>query len=78
MKLNINGYEVDIKVKDKYSDRANKDDAMAFLNTLAIWAAEARDHYRKEGFGGLADVANIWQKDINTALDNKGFFDSIK
>lgn len=77
MKLNINGYEVEIRAKDRYSSRANKADTMHFLNTLSIWASEAARTYRTEGCKSLEKNANNAADDIYNALSAAGLYKDI-
>lgn len=77
MRLTINGAEVEIKVKGKYSSRANKQDTMFFLNTLSIWASEAANHYRYEGAEALEKDARTCGMDIYNALDAAGLYNGI-
>lgn len=75
MKLIIGEYEVEIKAKDtRFNSRCNLEDTMNLLNTLSIFASEARDHYNMNNYDGLAKKAGKYSVDIYTALNEKGCY----
>ena len=77
MKLTINGYEVEIKVKSKWNKRTNKADTMAFLNMVSIWAGEAA-MYNVHKFGtGYGNTENRASDDIYNFLDANGCYDNL-
>lgn len=57
MKVIIEGYEVEIKAKYMTSNRYNKADTIAVLNTLAIYAGEAAVRYSDLGYKALERCA---------------------
>lgn len=79
MKLIIGEYEVEIKAKDTSlkTSRYNLDDTMALLNTLSIYAAEARNHYTASSYDALAKTAGKYSVDIYTALKEKGCYKNV-
>ena len=74
MKLNIDGFEVEIKAKMTGNDRANKTDTMYFLNKISIWASEAAKHERTEGFITLAESYETAGEIIYDTLEAAGFY----
>lgn len=77
MKLNIRGYEVEIKAKGAYSDKANKADTMALLNMLTCYCGTAEDGYKAHGMVALAKGARQTRDDIYNALDTVGYYDDL-
>ena len=76
MKLIIDEYEVDIKVKhSKYGKKANKADTMDFLNTLSIFCTDSARLNRMLGTHSIADEAEQYGKDIYGYLEAKGAYD---
>ena len=47
MKLMIEGKEIEIKVKGEFSERANKQDTLAFLNLVSIAFTESGEYWDK-------------------------------
>lgn len=41
MRFIVDGYEIEIKARDTFHSRFNKDDTLDFLNTVCIWMSEA-------------------------------------
>ena len=74
MKIKINEYEIEIKAKHMYSDKACTDDVMSFLNTICMYAGESATWYDKIGMDALAKRARNFHNDIYDALDSKGYF----
>lgn len=79
MKIMINGYEVEIKAKftlnGKIDDaRFNKQDTMAVINQLCIWATESAERYEMMGFNALARNAREDYKGMNGELEARGYF----
>ena len=74
MTLNINGSEVKISVKGEFSNKANKEDTMYFLNELCCYLGEARRRYEELGLNALAETAETARHDIHKELDAKGFY----
>lgn len=75
MKLIIDEYEVDIKVKhSKYGQKANKTDTMNFLNTLSIFCTDSARLNRMLGTDSIADEAEQYSKDIYEYLEAKGAY----
>lgn len=74
MKVVIDGYEVEIKAKSEYSERYNKADTMAVLNTLAIYAGEAACRYSEIGFMALKKRAMKTQDSIVDVLEKAEYY----
>ena len=74
MKLSINGYEVEIKVKREGEKKANAAATKMLLNTLIEYSYMAYDQFRDDGHYGLAEGALKVGNDIYDALENEGFF----
>lgn len=77
MKLNFAGYEVEIKARDNYNDRANKRDTMTLLNSICIWAKEAAEYNRSIGAPASADFCDEAGKEIYDALNAAGLYKNI-
>lgn len=77
MKMTIAGYEVDIKVKSRYENRANKEALGYFLNYVSLLALEAKMKWRSEGYNALANKAGRWNDDINAELAKMRVFENI-
>lgn len=81
MKLFIDGYEVDIKVRNMFSGKKNatQKDTMSFLNGLACELNQA-DEYTKEKYNGKYknNPARRMANDIYNQLDAVGYYDSVK
>lgn len=81
MKLFIDGYEVDIKVRNMYTGKKNatQKETMAFLNSLTCELGRA-DEYLKEKYNGKYknNPARRMANDIYNQLDAVGYYDSVK
>lgn len=67
MKIFIEGYEVEIKAKGGFSERYNKADTMAVLNTLAIYAGEAACRFSNFGLEALERSFEIAKQHLGYA-----------
>lgn len=74
MKLQIGTYEVEIKVKDEYSQRANKNDTQYFLNELCCYLSEASRSYDNTNFHKLSENVQSWNTSIYEELTKQGFY----
>lgn len=79
MKVMIEGYEVEIKAKYTSDGKIeggkmNKDDTMAVLNLLSIWAYEAAAKYDLTGCYALSKGARKTASDIYDLLESKNYF----
>ena len=79
MKIMINGYEVEIKAKftlnGKIDDaRFNKQDTMAVINQLCIWASESAQRYEMVGLNALARVAKEDYQAMSGELVARGYY----
>ena len=74
MKLTINEYEVEIKVKRGGADRASKMDTMQFLNSVSIWAMEAAKQMRTTGAPALAEEFDGASTEIYNFLKGAGLY----
>ena len=74
MKLMIAGEEVTITVKGQHKDRATKEDAQFFLNTLCCYAGEAIHRYEELGLNALLEETRQFRDDIMKALEHQGFY----
>ena len=69
MKLHIDNYDIDIKVKGLCNEtRNNKQDAMYFMNFIALLATSAEENYRNKGADALAEQAGRWSDEIHEQL----------
>lgn len=79
MLLTIGDYTVDIKARKTRDTRNSKDAAMQLLceiANLSMEAAELREDRR--GVNGLSKKYKQWFCDVYDALEQEGYFDSIK
>lgn len=74
MRLNIDGFEVEIMAKDKYSKRLNRKDTYHLLNKISLLASVAATQYIKEGHRGLADEAIKFGDDIYDFCKKNGLY----
>ena len=78
MTLTIGNYEVEIKAKDVFADKYNKEDTMGFLLDMSIALAEASELSALRGTYAISERQNILHDDIFNYLDSKGYYDSAK
>ena len=74
MKIQINGYEVEIKAKGETAERFNKADTMVVLNLLSIYAAEASVRYETLGLNTLQETARQVNENIYATLEVNGYY----
>lgn len=79
MKIMIGGYEVEIKAKftliGKIDDaRFNKQDTMAVINQLCIWAHESAERYEMMGLDALARNAKLDYRAMSDELEARGYY----
>lgn len=74
MKLNINGYEVEIKAKRRFDDRANKQATMFLLNSMAVWSSEAAKQMKSKGCNALAAEYDEASTEIYNVLKAAGLY----
>lgn len=74
MKLVIGDYTVDIEAKERYHEKANKEDAMSFLAEIIIYLYEASAAYRRNGLNALAQKTEDFAADIYRCLDSNHYF----
>lgn len=74
MKIQINGYEVEIKAKWENAKRFNKADTMLVLNLISIYAAEAAARYETLGTDTLQRMARQVQDNIYATLEANGYY----
>ena len=75
MKLRIDNYEIDIKVKGLCNEtRNNKEDAMYFMNLIALFASGAEENYRNNGAVALAEQAEKCSNEIHEQLKAMGCY----
>lgn len=79
MKLFIDGYEVDIRVRNMFCGKKNatQKDALSFLNGLACELNQA-DEYTRERYGYKRNPARRMADDIYKQLDALGYYDRAK
>lgn len=78
MKLMINGYEVEIKAKAKWSKRANKEDTMDFLNTISLLASEAAKYNEQiKAHDAVAEWCDRISDEIYNVLKENGAYKNI-
>lgn len=74
MTVMINGYEVEIKAKGETATKYNKQDTMAVLNLLSIYAAEASNRYETISMNALQRNAKEAHNNIFEKLDSMGYY----
>ena len=75
MKLHIDNYEIDIKVKGLCNEtRNNKQDAMYFMNFISLLATKAEEKFRDEGAIALAEQAGKYSDEIHEQLKAMGCY----
>ena len=72
MKLTLNGYDVEIKVKR--NGRANNEETKYLLNEIALFADNSSRYYESEGANALAKRSQDFSDEIYTFLDEQGFY----
>lgn len=76
MKLNINGYEVEIKARLAHvRSRMNNEDTYALLNDISLYVSRGGDDMKRRNANGLAKEAYEIGKDIFDALKKAGYYD---
>ena len=78
MKIMIGNYEIDIKAKRPYSQKANQGDTFAFLCLLSTYASEAANMHEQRGCHALAKAAHQISEEIYNFLDGKHYFDNVR
>lgn len=80
MKLKIDSYEVEIKARNlnTQKEKMNQEDAMSFLVQLSLWAFEASESYRRDGYNALEKSAMNASKEIHEVLEEEGYFDKYR
>lgn len=94
MRFTVDGYEIEIKAKDKGDKRFSEKDTLYFMNQLSIWIREsgyytAFEHRNDDGFyDGDTEAIEIGKLcgerlkdasyDIHNQLDALGFYDDIR
>ena len=74
MKLKIDGYEVEIAVREPDNKHFSNEATKYFLNKLSLLASVASSHYIKEGYKGLAAEADRVSDDIYNFLEGQGLY----
>lgn len=77
MTLTINGYEVEIKVKDKGNNRFNKKDTMLFLNSLSLMFDYSCERNINKGYDSLAERDRKSSNEIYDFLYSLGYYDDL-
>ena len=77
MKVNICGYEVEVKAKGYGSNRFNKQDTLAFLCALNVELSQAEDKERELGYTAWADVTGKSFDAIHTILEENNYIPTV-
>ena len=77
MKVNICGYEVEVKAKGYGSNRFNKQDTLAFLCALNVELSQAEDKERELGYTSWADVTGKSFDAIHTILEENNYIPTV-
>lgn len=82
MKIEINGYEIEIKAKytnfgAHHNERYNKHDTQSVINQLSIWANEASARYSALGCDAIAKTAKDASVEMYAALVKSGYFKNL-
>lgn len=74
MKLKIADYEVEIKARHECRSLANDRDTMALLNLISLWAREAAEREKADGYPLTAKQSHEAAENIYDALADKGYY----
>lgn len=72
--VSISTWNVEVKARAPYSEKANKKDTMYMLNHLSLLAIKASEKYEQEGFAALAEEAYETSNEIHQLLTELGFY----
>ena len=74
MRLKVNGYDVEIAVREPDKRYFSSEATKQFLNALSLYASIASDYYSKEGYKGIASEAEKVADDIYRYLKEQGLY----
>lgn len=75
MRLTIDNFDVEIKVKAPHDKRFNCETTNQFLNKISLIAAIAEQRYINEGYEKLAAECSRVSDDIFKFLNERNFYD---
>ena len=75
MTLTIGNYEIEIKAKDTFADKFNKEDTMGFLLEMSIALNYASELSAMRGTYAISKSQKKFHDDIFNYLDSKGYYD---
>lgn len=86
MKFTFNGYEIDLKVKKEWKNKATKKDALQFINELVILydesaqlaKIESQTNENGELYNAYAELQNKRSKVLFEICENGGLYDNLK
>ena len=74
MKINYDGYEIEIKAKRTNKARANKEDTNSIMNLLSIYAHMASERFNETGCPGLSAWAEKLSEEIHKTLEENKYY----
>ena len=74
MRLDMNGFKVEIKARHTYHNKYNEADTYFLLNWISTFAREAAKQYEREGATALASMARKTADEIFDTLDAAGAY----
>lgn len=74
MKLNVNGYELDIKVKAPGAKRVTEQETLSFLNFLFVVTDCSIEEMRQRGLTFTAKEAIAYRNAFYKTCDEKGVY----
>lgn len=74
MKLNANGYEIEIKVKALEANRARESEALTLLNFLSTVLNYGAKELDEQGYEFLASEAKMYSEAFYGACASKGYY----
>ena len=77
MRFTFDGYEIEIKAKNEYSQKFNKADTVSILNSLSIYAGEAATRYEQIGMAALGQRAREFADTTYNLLDAAGAYKDL-
>jgi len=77
MRVEIDGYEVEVKAKGWGSTRFNKQDTMAFLCSLCVELIQARDGYKERKLTGCEYATQKSIENIRALLEENNYIPTV-
>lgn len=78
MKVNMWGYEVEVKAKTDGKNRFNEGDTQRLIHDISTMCLIMSDMYEKEGKERLYRIYQERWSALYDQLDNAGYYDTVK